>query len=466
VQTKALLATLLFAWLPVGAGCSSKAAPGGNLLPEQANAKPASLTGDPIEHVVMIVQENRSFDNIFAGFPGAQSRLYGYMSGGRRVALRPITFFTPDLPHGFTPAIRDYNGGKMDGFDKGATGSPPVNEPTAPYAYLERSQVAPYWEMAKQYVLADHMFPTMFGASFTAHLDLIATTADLTPVLSEVDFPTDVADNEPLGCDAPEGTTTSVLDKHRQISHDGPFPCFTQFETLADELDAKHITWKYYAPPFGKPNSDPSGGFDVWSEFDAIQSIRYGPDWNTNVVSASPETNVLGDIAKGQLPDVSWVIPDTANSDHASSGHDTGPSWVGTVVNAIGESKYWKSTAIVVLWDDWGGWYDDLRPPYMDYRGLGIRVPCIIISPYVTPHVSHTVYEFGSILKFTEEVFGLKPLSRTPAFGAGYTDGRATSIVDSFDFTQAPRAFVPIKTKYSPAYFEHERHSYEPPDNE
>jgi phospholipase C len=175
---------------------------------------------------------------------------------------------------------------------------------------------------------------------------------------------------------------------------------------------------------------------------------------------------VLADIASGKLPNVSWVIPDTANSDHATSGHDTGPSWVGAVVNAIGESKYWDSTAIVVLWDDWGGWYDDLRPPYKDFRGLGIRVPCIIISPYVTPHVAHTVYEFGSVLKFAEEVFGLEPLARAHTFGSGYTDGRATSIVGEFDFTQPPRAFVPIKTKYPPSYFEHERHSYEAPDNE
>jgi phospholipase C len=444
----------------------------------QAAVAANSLLSQRIKHVVIIVQENRSFDNIFAGFPGSDSQMYGYMSDGKRVSLSQITFVTHDLPHGFEAAYDDYDSGRMDAFDVGESAASTTQ---TPYAYLNRTQVQPYWQMAKQYVLADHMFPTMFGGSFTAHLDLIATTANLRPTVSEVDFPSETGDDQPDGCDArrtkiysPFTYTLSVVNAIPTIKPNGPFPCFTQFETIADELDAKHVTWKYYAPglyvgpssPPGNENSSPRGGGNIWSEFDAIKKVRYGADWTNDVTSASPETTVLTDIANGKLPSVSWVIPDYANSDHAEGDRDTGPSWVGTVVNAIGKSQYWDTTAIIVLWDDWGGWYDNVAPPQKDFRGLGIRVPCIIISPYVKPHVSHIVYEFGSVLKFAEAAFGLGTLEKTHTVGSGYTDERAESLVDDFDFTQAPRAFVPIATKYPAAYFLHERHSYKAPDNE
>jgi phospholipase C len=153
-----------------------------------------------------------------------------------------------------------------------------------------------------------------------------------------------------------------------------------------------------------------------------------------------------------------------ADSDHAGSNSDKGPSWVAGVVNAVGESQYWNTTAIVVLWDDWGGWYDSVPPPQLDFVGLGIRVPCIIISPYAKAgYVAHTQYEFGSVLKFIEEVFKLRslgPVSR------GYTDSRATSISGSFDFKQKPRVFQRIPAPYPPAYFLAQPPSAEPPDSE
>ncbi len=135
-------------------------------------------------------------------------------------------------------------------------------------------------------------------------------------------------------------------------------------------------------------------------------------------------------------------------------------------MNAIGESPYWESTAIVVLWDDWGGFYDDAEPPQLDYRGLGIRVPCLIVSPYAKRgYVSHVRYEFGSVLRFIEEANGLPAGSIGPV-NLGYTDARATSLNDAFDFTQKPRAFMPIGTKYPAAHFLHEPPSNEPVDTQ
>jgi phospholipase C len=134
------------------------------------------------------------------------------------------------------------------------------------------------------------------------------------------------------------------------------------------------------------------------------------------------------------------------------------------VVNAIGESPDWKSTAIVVVWDDWGGWYDNAPPPQLDYRGLGIRVPCLIVSPYAKRgYVSHVQYEYGSILRFIEETFDL-PYLGPP--GEGYTDQRANSLDDAFDFSQAPRPFVPVSSQYPASRFLREPPSNDPVDTE
>jgi phospholipase C len=408
------------------------------------------VAGKYIKHVVIIIQENRSFDNIFAGFPNADAHTYGYMSNGTRVNLQPIPFEQRGIDHDFTTAVMDWDNGKMDKFDLNEN---PSGQRVGQFAYshLERSQVAPYWTMAKRFVLADHMFPTMFGPSFTAHLTLIAGTADLNPTLSEANYPSSL----PWGCDAPSGTTTETVDPARVVGAGGPFPCFTQLNTMATTLDAAGVSWKYYAPLISV-----YGGSE-WSSFDAIKSVRYGSDWTAHVIS--PPQQILTDAANAKLARVSWVVPDRQWSDHPAVGTDYGPSWVASIVNAIGNSTAWKSTAIIVLWDDWGGWFDDAPPPQPDFRGLGIRVPCIIISPYVQPQVVHTPYEFGSILKFVEQVFQLPPLGSK---AAGYTDSRATSIVNSFDFSIAPRAFKSISAPYPASFFVTHAPSLLPPDDE
>ncbi len=438
------------------AACSSGGGGGGApplpISPPPTHGPPQTgPEGKYIKHIVVIVQENRTLNDIFAGFKGADTRTYGFTHTGARVRLKAITFNGPDILHNWPNAMADWNGGRMNGFDRSLyTNNRPAG--TYTYAYLRRDQVAPYWTMAREYALADHMFPTMFGPTFTAHIDLIASTTNLTPDEAEVDGPT----GAPWGCDAPPGTTTLLLNRQRVESDTGPFPCFTEYDTMADTLDATHVSWKYYAP-----NVKYAGG-RLWSPFAAIRNVRYGPDWQRNIIS--PQTKALTDPADGKLAQVSWVIPDAADSDHAGSQSDKGPSWVAGVVNAIGESPYWDTTAIVVLWDDWGGWYDGVPPPQLDFVGLGIRVPCIIISPYArSGYVSHTQYEFGSVIKFIEETFQL------PALGPesrGYTDTRAHSLVDSFDFKASPRPFKRIPARYPPAFFLARPPSGLPPDND
>jgi phospholipase C len=159
-------------------------------------------------------------------------------------------------------------------------------------------------------------------------------------------------------------------------------------------------------------------------------------------------------VKHGKLRALSWVTPTWENSDHAGGASKTGPSWVASLVNAIGESKYWNSTAIFIFWDDYGGWYDPKPPPLADYDGLGLRLPMLIVSPYAKQgKIDHTQYEHGSILKFVEDTFGLGRLAAS--------DKRATSPLDAFDFTQAPRKFTEVPAEHGIHWFEH----VQPPDH-
>jgi phospholipase C len=421
-----------------------------------------------LSHVIVIIQENRSFENFFAGYPGANAPLTGCASpapggaparrgsssscpsGDTQVTLHQDTFHNnPDLQHNWTSSMVDWNNGQMDGFSKFGT----KHGLYEAYDYIDHTEIKPYWDMANQYVLADAMFPTEFGGSFTGHLTLIAGTDDIElPGKAEVNFPSQAPDD----CDSYPGTKSDFLTPDRRVHYTGPFPCFDQFNTIAQVLDGAGVSWKIYATKVL------DGG--MWEPFEAIKYVRYGPDWPGNIVA--PQTKVLTDVPNGKLASVTWVTPSHADSDHPGYHGDTGPSWVASVVNAIGESSYWSTSAIVVVWDDWGGFYDNAPPPQLDYRGLAIRVPCLIISPYAKQgHVSHVQYEYGSILRFIEEVYGVPAGSIGPV-SKGYTDGRAASLDDAFDFKQSPRPFVPIGSKYPKSHFLHEPPSDEPVDTE
>jgi phospholipase C len=157
-------------------------------------------------------------------------------------------------------------------------------------------------------------------------------------------------------------------------------------------MNGRGITWRYY---------EEFGGSGQWHAVDALEDIREGRSY-ANVIW--PSKRILHDVAAGKLQDVTFVTPRASASDHAGQNNGTGPSWIASIVNAIGESPYWKDTAIVVIWDDWGGWYDHVAPHVYNSFELGFRVPMIVISPYAKPgYVSHVTYEFGSILKFIEK---------------------------------------------------------------
>jgi phospholipase C len=188
-----------------------------------------------------------------------------------------------------------------------------------------------------------------------------------------------------------------------------------------------------------------------------------GSDWVNHVVL--DQTQVLTDIAAGNLSSVTWVIPNGQSSDHASFPDGTeGPSWVASVVNAIGNSQFWSSTAIIIAWDDWGGWYDHVAPPIdstYGYYEYGFRVPLIVVSPYAKAgYISHVQHDFGSILKFTEEQFNLTTVA------PGYADTRSDDLSDCFDFTQTPLTFQTIKAEKDASYFINDKRPPQPPDDD
>jgi phospholipase C len=451
------------------AGC------GGNGVPSSApplsapDARPATTSSkSPIQHVVLIVQENRSFNDFFATFTGADGTTTGQGEANPNcnptIPAGPIPLtemplaLAKDMNHSWKTGYSvAYDGGKMDGFDMILFGGDGEPECTYPYQYTDPSDIAPYWSLAKQYTLAEHMFTTNGSDSFTAHQDLIRGGTIVDPGKAMIDDPT--CSDCFWGCDATKGTITHLITAKEKYIKNGPFPCTTDFKspyrTLADLLDAKTVSWKYYLPPSGQINGK------LFSAFDVIYDVRHGSDWNN---MSSPETNILTDISSGKLAQMSWVIPEAVNSDHPgtlSNGKpaDTGPQWVATVVNAVGESSYWNSTAIIIVWDDWGGLYDNMGGKLKSYAGPGERVPALIVSPYARPgYISTTTYQFGSILKYIEGNWQLGSLNTT--------DKTSTSIIDSFNYKQSPIAFQPISSTLGPKYFLDEHHSYQPPDDD
>jgi len=383
---------------------------------------------------------------MFEDFPGADTAQSGLMSNGKTVPLQPVPLEAlTDIDHSHANWLKEYAGGKMY-FDLGSPGNP-----TLPYAYVPQSETKPLWSLAEQYGLADRMFQSNTGPSYAAHQYLIAATSQVGSLYAD-DNPyyanfTPIPITGSWGCDAPAGAFLTMLNPKGGADLVGPFPCINN-ETIADELAAKNISWREYAPAIGT-----AGG--SWSAFDAIKHIRYGSGWS-NVVS--PETTVLTDAPKGNVATVTWVIPTGKNSDHSGNGSNTGPEWVASVVNAFGASPQWNSTAIFILWDDWGGWYDHVVPQQLDVMGLGFRVPLIVVSPYAKHgYVSHVNHEAGSILRFVEDAFGLAQMAAS--------DARADNLQDLFDFSQQPARFRAIAVKRSPASFFHAP-ELTAPDNE
>jgi phospholipase C len=419
---------------------------------------PRSIQSQKIKHVVVIFQENRSTDNLFGGDQklanaGADLATSGLNSLGQTIPLTPVALANDyNTNHSHVAFEQMYDGGKMDGADlisvecaKGATDCP---APNLQFKYVNSSDVAPYYSLAEQYTFADRMFQTNQGPSFPAHQFIISGTSAPTAnsdlfAAENPQTPTEagIGVTDDSGCLAPSSQFVLLIDPSGKESQT-QYPCFDH-PTLTDLLDKAQLSWRYYTPLAGS----------IWTGPNAIQHICVptssntactGSEWTNHVVLH--QTQVLTDIANGQLPAVSWVIPSGQASDHPQINDGSGPAWVASIVNALGTSSYWSDTAIFISWDDWGGWYDHAAPTIYNSYEYGFRVPLIVVSPYAKPgYISHVKHDFGSILKFIETNFNLPSLE--------YADARADDLSDCFDFTQIPSSFKLIPAQYDAKHF-------------
>jgi len=435
-------------------------------------------TAAVIQHIVVIFQENRTPDNLFQDpvlyqQRGADIAQSGMNSVGQTITLSPIDLGTAgsnpqnyDLSHAHSAFVSMYDGGQMNGADlipcSPAANCPPNAHPNPQFMYVNPSDVAPYFALAEQYTFGDRMFQTNEGPSFPAHQFIISGTSAPTAT-SDLFASENMSGAGNAGCIA-AATTTVELISPLGVENSSQYPCF-EHATLTDLLDAAGVTWRYYAPSAGS----------IWTGPDAIDHICQpqtvsgtltctGPDWTNNVII--PEWQVLEDITNGQLAQVSWIIPDGAHSDHAESNDGSGPSWVAAIVNEIGNSPYWANTAIIITWDDWGGWYDHVAPKVIN-DGVswgsgyvyGFRVPLIVVSPYAkAAYISKDTHDFGSILKFIETTFNLPSL--------GYADAPADDLADCFNFTQTPITFQQIPAPLDAAHFINDKSPPTDPDDD
>jgi phospholipase C len=405
-----------------------------------------------IQHLIFIVQENHSFDNYFGTYTGAnglplglaipidpnQTSL-GYVKPFHLDVSHPIMIVGDELPpgvadpdelqlgnstapfhldsesigrdlsHAWTVAHEAYDNGKMDGFVA-------AEKSTLTMGYYDRSDIPYYWDYANQYVLDDNFFSSLMGPSFPNHLYIASGTNGPVSNLNYRWVPNGTVVDNPASDFNWQGVS---LD----------------WSTLAQEMSNANVPWAWYdgeAKPL-KPN--------IW---DVLPLFTYFQNHPSELVQHVKNTqNFVTDIQNSQLPAVSWIIPGgwhpswpaacvgQSPSEHPPARSDCGMDYVAYLVNQVMQSQYWQSSAIIITWDDYGGFYDHVPPPQVDAFGEGFRVPTLVVSPWAKHgFIDHTQYEFASLLRLAEDNFNLPLL--------GTRDVKANNMMNSFDFDQSP----------------------------
>lgn len=418
---------------------------------------PAVSSQSKIQHVIFIVQENHSFDNYFGTYHGADGLLpnssipidpndtgMGFVSPYHLNATVPVSIVGDELPpgisdpdelsadsnnsvspyhlssesigqdlsHAWKVAHEAYDNGKMDGF-VAAEGS------NLTMGYYDRSDIPYYWDYADNYVLDDNFFSSLMGPSFPNHLYIAS------------------------GTNGPTNMTESWILDGSIINNPGSSFSWQgvdlTWSTLAQELSIANMTWRWYD---GDANATAPTIWNVLPLFDYFQT-------RPNELSAHVKNmqNFVTDVQNNNLPAVSWIIPSSwhpptlpsvfANqsiSEHPPARSDCGMDYVAYLVDQVMQSPAWNSTAIVITWDDYGGFYDHVPPPQVDAYGEGFRVPTLVISPWAKHnYIDHTQYEFASLLRLAEDNFNLTTLN---PWGRDVT---ANDMMNSFNFSQTPQ---------------------------
>jgi phospholipase C len=432
-----------------------------------------SLVGiHKIRHVVVIMQENRSFDSYFGTYPGANGlpRRNGHFTVCSPDPRTGICFYpfhdrrdrNSGGPHEHLDAVRDINGGRMNGFVRQATRGLGIGcgvDPDAPICsfgaahpdvmgYHDRREIPNYWAYARHFVLQDHMFEPSTSWSLPAHLFMVSG------------WSARCRTHAPTSC----GTAIEnpLAPPHEPQNPTGRVPIYA-WTDLTYLLHEHHVSWRYFVVNGAQPDCDDdamvckavkqnAGTPGIWNPLPWFDTVRADHEVR-NIV---PMRQLFGLAKKGRLPAVSWVVPSNRVSEHPPSLVTAGQSFVTSVVNAVMRSPDWRSTAIFLAWDDWGGFYDHVEPPKVDERGYGLRVPALVISPYARRgYVDHQTLSFDAYAKFIEDDF-IDSARLDPATD-GRPDPRPTVREDVpelgnlvSDFRQRPRK--PLLLPLHPAF--------------
>jgi phospholipase C len=460
--------------------------------PPSAPARLERVTGGPsghyivpagihkIKHVIVIQQENRSFDSYFGTFPGADGIP---MKDGTPTVCEndPATgsCVAPYVdhadvngggPHSAVNATADIDGGKMDGFiGQAESGRKGCLDPTDPactnsaqpdvMGYHTGSDIPNYWTYAKDFVLQDHMFEPNASWSLPSHLFLVS---EWSAYCTEDDNPSSCVNalqtrpaERPANAPAYYGGESGAKNTGRKSAQ--PIYAWTDLTYL---LHKDHVSWGYYVVSGTEPDCE-NPAAETCAPI--VQKASTPGIWNPlpwfDTVKADGQLGNIQSVdhfyaaaKKGTLPAVSWVVPSGEVSEHPPAPVSFGQSYVTSLVNAVMNGPDWDSTAIFLAWDDWGGFYDSVVPPTVDENGYGLRVPGIVISPYAKKgYIDHQILSFDAYDKFIEDDF-LNGQRLDPA-----TDGRPDprpdvrenerilgNLIDDFNFNQSPRSPVPL----------------------
>ncbi len=371
-------------------------------------APAAPKTSTPIKHFISLMQENHTFDNYFGTYPGAEGiqpstcMPYDIYAGPDSACVKPfhitdsIPIFDPD--HSATTSETDFNLGKMNGFVyalslKGQDGSLAMG-------YYNCTDLPYYWNLADNYVLFDRMFSSAQDGSFINHVYWVAA--------------------QPFARPLPNGVTPEVA-------------------TIFDRLEAAGISWKFYVENYDASVNYRTSATVELTDPNRVSQIIWVPLLNLDRFLDNPKlashivdlSEYYTDLQNGTLPAVSYIVPSGA-SEHPPGSVQSGQKFVRGLIQELMRSTSWSSSAFMITYDDWGGWYDHVQPPQVDDYGYGFRVPGLLVSPYARKgYIDHTQYDFTSMLKFVENNWGVAPLADR--------DANANDIAHAFDFSKPPR---------------------------
>ena len=382
----------------------------------------AIAQGDlPIDTVVVVMQEDRTFNNYFGTYPGANGWPEGFAmpvdpadsDAGSVEPFKLQSTRTPSLPHSAKAMIRAYNEGEMDNFVVSAESYGAADGSLA-MGFYDYRDIPFYWNLADQYVLADNWFSSVMGPSFPNHLYLFAATMT-----------------------GPEG------QRYTSVPAEG-LDVFTIF----DRLEEEGVSWKVYVQGY-----DPTANYRstearlgltdkaaqlIWVPLVGIPRFLDNPNLSSKIVDLS---EYFEDAARGNLPSVAMITP-SGLSEHPPGDLRLGHFFAVDLLEALMLSDHWESSAFFLTWDEWGGWADHVPPPQVDEDGYGMRVPGLIVSPFAKQgFVDSTIYDHTSVLATIEWLFDVDPIAQR--------DADANAFVNAFDFTKPPREPVLPSVEYS-----------------